>query len=78
MLNVPNRQDNFEEDKNFRINKENEKDPITMEDFEKAISRMKNGKSHEDDVLPVELLRAREALSLTGCLRYSRQLVKQN
>ena len=57
MLNVPNNQDNSEEENDFKIGEEDEENPITMEEFEKAISRMKNGKSPRDDGLPVEVLK---------------------
>ena len=44
MLNVPNSQNNSDEENDFRIGEEEEENPVTMEEFEKAISRMKNGK----------------------------------
>ena len=58
LLNVPNSQDNPQEENDFRIGEDDEENPITMEEFEKAISRMKNGQSPGDDGLPVELLKA--------------------
>ena len=57
MLNVANSQDNSEEENDFRIGEEDEENPITMEEFEKGISRMKNGKYPRDDGLPVEVLK---------------------
>ena len=61
MLNAPNSPDNSEEENDFRIGEEDEENPITMEEFEKAISRMKNGKSLGDDGLTVEVLKAEGA-----------------
>ena len=58
LLNVPNSQDNSEEENDFRIGEEDDENPITMDEFEKAISIMKNGKSPGDDRLPVEVLNA--------------------
>ena len=57
MLNVPNSQDNSEEENDFRIGEEVKEHPISMEELEKAISRVKNGKSPGDDGLPVEVLK---------------------
>ena len=57
MLNVPNTQDNSEEKKYFRIGEEDEGNPINMEEFDKAISEIKNGKSRGDHGLPVEVLK---------------------
>ena len=58
LLNVPNSQDNYEEENDVRIGEEDDENPITKEEFEKATSRMKNEQSPGDNGLPVEVLKA--------------------
>ena len=58
LLNVPNSQDNDEEENDVRIGEEDDENPITKEEFEKATSRMKNEQSPGDNGLPVEVLKA--------------------
>ena len=69
MLNVPNSQDNTDEENDFRIGEKDEQNTITIEEFEKAISRMKNGKSPEDEGLPVEVLKAGGATAANKLLK---------
>ena len=69
LLNVPNSQDTSNEENDIRIGGKDEENPITMEEFKRAVSRMKNGKSPGDDGLPVEGLKAGGATAANKLLK---------
>ena len=65
------------EEGDFRIGEEDEKNPITMEEFERAISRMKDGKAPGDDGLPVEVLKAGGATVASKLLKIFNAVYKE-